>query len=122
MDRRVFGWCGPGAGPGSGWRAGAHGEVQARLKVNGKFECLELQEAEVKKGSRVDNFPADPAERQGLKYFEGQPANTSQVSSTPAVEEEPASVAIGQGTPDAERRAELQAVLEAMGTALTLAA
>lgn len=82
--------------------AGGVVPVQARLKVNGKFECLELQEAEVKKGSRVDNFPADPAERQGLKYFEGQPANTSQVSSTPAVEEEPASVAIGQGTPDVE--------------------
>lgn len=82
MDRRVCGWRGLGAGPGSGWRAGAHGEVQARLKVNGKFECLELQEAEVKKGSRVDNFPADPAERFTHKYYIG--ANSNIQASQPA--------------------------------------
>ena len=45
--------------------------VQARLKVNGKFECVGLHGAEVKKGSREDNFPEDGHERLKLKYYCG---------------------------------------------------
>ena len=44
-------------------------QSQARLKVNGKFECLGLAGSEVKKGSREDNFSVDPHERLKLKYY-----------------------------------------------------
>jgi len=54
-----------------GPNAGKAVDMHARLKVNGKFECDGLAAAEVKKGSREDNFSTDAHARLKLKYYIG---------------------------------------------------
>jgi len=54
------------------WKNGEVIPMEARLKVNGKFDCNEhLAKGEVKKGCREDNFPLDAHERLKLKYYHG---------------------------------------------------
>merc|ERR1712166_1326640 len=54
------------------WADGQVIQMEARLKVNGKFDCVDhLAKSEVKKGCREDNFPLDAHERLKLKYYHG---------------------------------------------------
>lgn len=53
------------------WNDGKVVEMEAKLKINGKFECTNCTSGEVKKGAREDNFSTDAHERLKLKYYIG---------------------------------------------------
>jgi len=53
------------------WHDGKEVPMEAKLKVNGKFECTNVKSGEVKKGSREDNFPLDAHARLQIKYYMG---------------------------------------------------